>query len=57
MSVFMQIAFAVIGWFIMLIACCSVCLGVRHLRKSEQENREQYYVGGYPPQSAEGFKE
>lgn len=33
MSFFLQVAFGVIGYLILFIACCSVCLGVRHNRK------------------------
>ena len=30
---FLQITFGVVGYLILFISCCSVCLGVRHLRK------------------------
>lgn len=48
---FLQITFGVVGYLILFISCCSVCLGVRHLRKQEDEERKQKYMddkGIYP---------
>lgn len=36
-SLFLEVGLGLVGYTILFLACCSVCLGVRHYRLQEEE--------------------